>query len=203
VTESTHTLAKLLGDATATAGTLAAYLDRLSLAEAVGAVRSVSGRKAHAALWRLGAANQAVSVADLVPRNHPPMQPVTFHGKNSLPAFSWFEKICCRPPAATRDDVLWGYNETKIRPLIGPGYYVVTNTTGNPLGGVAFDYRSVPRDHPPGWPPIRANSVGLSRFIYNNTVDYMRRLAANVFIGCATRDGRELGSYFILVRELL
>jgi hypothetical protein len=30
----------------------------------------------------------------------------------------------------------------------------------------------------------------------------MRRLAANVFIGCATRNGRELGSYFILVREL-
>jgi hypothetical protein len=185
-----------------TAGTLAGLLDRLSLAEAVAAVRSVSGRRAHATLWRLAAGNPALSVGDLLPRNHPPMKPVSFHGKNSLPAFSWFEKICCRPPASTQDDVLWGYNETNIRPLIGPGYYVVQNTTGNPFGGAAFDYRYVPRDHPPGWPPIRANSVGLSRFIYNNTVDYMRRLAANVFIGCATRNGRELGSYFILVREL-
>ena len=49
---------------------------------------------------------------------------------------------------------------------------------------------------------IRPNTYRLSRFVYNGTVDYMRRVARDVFIGTATRDGHELGSYFVLVREL-
>ena len=59
----------------------------------------------------------------------------------------------------------------------------------------------IPAAHPPGWPEIRPNSRGLSRFIYNNMVDYMRRVAKDVFIGTATRNGSEMGSYFMLVRE--
>jgi hypothetical protein len=34
-------------------------------------------------------------------------------------------------------------------------------------------------------------------------LDYMRRVASDVFIGSAVRNGREMNSYFIVVRELL
>jgi len=184
------------------AGAIAAYLDGIELRDAVTAARTLSGRKAQGALWQLVAGNPPISVGDLVPLDHEPMQPVVFHGKNSLPAFTEFQKICCLPPSGTDGAALWGYNETTIKSFIGPGYYVVHDTGDNPYGGVAFDYTRLPGDHPPGWPAIRANSVGLSRFIYNNTIDYMRRVAGNVFIGLATRGEKSLNSYFVLVREL-
>ena len=43
---------------------------------------------------------------------------------------------------------------------------------------------------------------GLSFFVYANMLDYMRRVADDVFIGSAVRGGREMGSYFVVVREL-
>jgi hypothetical protein len=177
-------------------------LDAYPLAERIAALRSLGGVRVQRRLWEAAAVNPPVTTDDLVPRNAPPMRPVIFHGKNSLPAFSDFRKICCRPPAGNADNVLWGYNDTSIRPVIGPGYYVVHDTPGTPLGASAFDYTQLPASHPAGWPDIRGNEVGLSRFVYNKTVDYMRRVAKDVFIGSATRSGKEMGSYFLLVREM-
>lgn len=181
---------------------VAAILDAFPLAERIATLRSLGGVRVQRKLWEAAAANPPVTTDDLVPKSTSPMRPVVFHGRNSLPAFSDFRKICCRPPAGTPGNVLWGYNDTSIRPVIGPGYYVVHDTPGTPLGASAFDYTQLPASHPAGWPDIRGNEVGLSRFIYNKTVDYMRRVATDVFIGSATRGGKELGSYFLLVREL-
>ncbi len=174
---------------------IAEYFDGLALGDAISAVRSLSGRRLQRALWECVSVNATVHVADLVPPDYQPMRPVVFHGKNSLPAFTQFKKICCRPPAAVTADVLWGYNENTIKSVIGPGYYVVHDTESNPYGGSAFDYTMLPEAHPDGWPRIRPNSAGLSRFIYQNTIDYMRRVATRVFIGSATRVEREIGSY--------
>jgi hypothetical protein len=181
---------------------VAACLDRLPTREKIAALESLGGVRCQRRLWEAAATNPPIRTADLVGHGHAPMTPVVFHGRNSLPAFSDFRKICCRPPASTAEDVLWGYNDTSIRRVIGPGYYVVHDTPGHAFGGCAFDYTALPPDRPPQWPEIRGNDVGLSRFIYNGTVDYMRRVAKDVFIGSATRKGRELGSYFVLVREL-
>jgi hypothetical protein len=181
---------------------LAEILDGSTLAERIAALRSLGGARVQRKIWAAAAANPPVTTDDLLPKSSPPMRPVVFHGKNSLPAFSDFRKICCRPPTELPGNVLWGYNDTAIRPVIGPGYYVVHDTPGTPLGASAFDYTQLPVTHPAGWPEIRGNEVGLSRFIYNKTVDYMRRVAKDVFIGSATRDGKELGNYFLLVREL-
>lgn len=178
------------------------YLDRLATGEKIAALPSLGGVRCQRRLWEAAGQHPPVRTDDLVPRGHPAMQPVTFHGRNSLPAFSEFRKICCRPPHGVRENVLWGYNDTPIRKAIGPGYYVVHDTPGEVLGASAFDYTQLPESHPAGWPDIRGNDVGLSRFIYNKTVDYMRQVASDVFIGSATRGGKELGSYFLLVREL-
>ena len=181
---------------------VAAILDSCPLAERIAALRSLGGVRCQRSLWEAAAANPPVTTDDLVPKTNKPMRPVVFHGRNSLPAFSDFRKICCRPPEGTAGNVLWGYNDTSIRSVIGPGYYVVHDTPGTSLGASAFDYTQLPSSHPAGWPDIRGNEVGLSRFIYNKTVDYMRRVATDVFIGSATRGDKELGSYFLLVREL-
>jgi len=196
------TLRSLLQRPGPDASEIRALLDGLTLADTITAVRALSGAKLQGALWRAVAANEPIRVADLVPADCPAMKPVVFHGKNSLPAFSHFLKICFRPRPPEFAKILWGYNETSIKNLIGPGYYVVRDTPGEPLGGAAFDYREVPRERLPSWPEIRPNDVGLSRFIYNGTVDFMRRVSRIVFIGSATRSGRELGNYFVLAREL-
>jgi hypothetical protein len=181
---------------------VAEILDSFPLADKIAALRGLGGVRVQRKIWEAAVTNPPVTVEGLLPKDSPPMRPVVFHGKNSLPAFSDFQKICCRPPAGAPADVLWGYNETSLRPVIGPGYYVVHDTPGSPLGASAFDYTQVPTSHPSSWPDIRGNEVGLSRFIYNKTVDYMRRVAKDVFIGSATRGGKEMGSYFLLVREI-
>ena len=53
-----------------------------------------------------------------------------------------------------------------------------------------------------GWPTIKPNERGVSRFVYNRMIDYMRRVADDVFIGLATRDEKSMSSWFLLVREL-
>ncbi|MEE8312279.1 MAG: hypothetical protein V3R77_08475 [Candidatus Binatia bacterium] len=199
--DATARLRSLLAAPSTDAAEIADQLDRLPSHEAVAAARSLGGRRIQRSLWHCSAANDPITVTDLLPAEYEPMKPVRFHGKNSLPAFTVFEKICCRPPKDRPGAVLWGYNETRIRPLIGPGYFVVHDTKGNSFGGAAFDYTAVPEDHPGGWPDIRPNEQGLSRFIYNGTIDYMRRVARDVFIGAATRAGNEMDSYFVLVRE--
>ena len=194
-------LIELLSRPNPKSAAIAAILDDLSIGDRILAVRSLSGRRLQRTLWNAVADAPRVITSDFVPGSYAPMKPVVFHGKNSLPVFSEFRKICCRPSSGVAD-LLWGYNDTTLIPLIGPGYYVVHDTPDSPLGGCAFDYTQLPHDRASGWPEIRPNDRRLSRFVYNGTIDYMRRVADEVFIGSATRSGRELGSYFVLAREL-
>ena len=200
--EVARTLHELIRRGAGAAADIARLLDGLQIDDAIAAVRSLSGRALQRPLWRAVSENPRVTVDDLVPQDREPLRPVVFHGKNSLPAFTEFEKICCRPRNGEPQHVLWGYNETPIKTLVGPGYYVVHDTPGAQLGGAAFDYRELPPERLPAWPEIRPNSAGLSRFVYNRTVDYMRRVSEHVFIGEATREGREMDSYFVLMRDL-
>lgn len=195
------TLKELLARPAPDAAEIAALLDALPLADRIAAVRSLHGTALQRALWKASASAPRVSTLEMVPADYPAMRPVIFHGKNSLPAFTEFQKICFRPePAAP---VAWGYNETKIRNWIGAGYYVLHDTEAAPLGGAAFDYTQLPSRTLPAWPEVRPNESGLSRFIYANMLDYMRRVSSDVFIGSAVRGGKEMGSYFVVVRELL
>lgn len=182
------------------AATIADMLTALPLKEKIRVIRALGGQQLQCRLWEAVAQRPTLSLPELVPPGVVPLNPVIFHGKNSLPAFSQFRKICFRPPSDT--SVLWGYNDTPIAPLIGPGYYIVRSSEGSPLGGVAFDYTQIPAQRLPTWPPLRSNRRGISRLVYAGMIDYMRRVADDVFIGSATRDGAELGSYFIIVREL-
>ncbi|TFH22946.1 MAG: hypothetical protein E4H03_07290 [Myxococcales bacterium] len=142
--DTTARLRSLLAAPSPDATEIADQLDRLPSREAVTVGRSLGGRRIQRLLWDCSATNDPISVTDLLPADYEPMKPVRYYGKNSLPAFSVFEKICCRPPNDRIGPILWGYNETRIRPLIGPGYFVVHDTKGNSFGGAAFDYTALP-----------------------------------------------------------
>lgn len=168
--------------------------------ERVDIVEALDGKEQEK-LWH-AAEGGPVTIAEMVPRDVGPLRPVIFHGKNSLPAFTRFQKRFCRPSASVERDELWGYNyqPTKwLAPLTGPGYFVAYDSNG--LGGVAVDYTRIPQGKPAEWPEIHDNTYRLSRFIYNGTIDYLRRVSPHLLIGRATRDGKEMPNWFLLCRE--
>ena len=124
--------------------------------------------------------------------------------KNSLPAFRYFQKRFCSPLQG--DDKIFGYNETILRPMIGAGYFVAHSTQNYPTwrkrGDVVIDYYQTPDSRVVrGWPAITPNSIGLQRFIYAKTRDFMRRVSEHVSIGAAWKEEHFMNTYFILCRE--
>ncbi|MCP5060164.1 MAG: hypothetical protein GY937_25980 [bacterium] len=179
------------------------HLDSLSHEERLREVRSLSGADQNR-LFQAAASSPPLDFAFFVPDGTPPLTQVIHHGKNSQPAFRNFEKRWCKP--ADRDDVCYGYNETVVRPLIGPGYFVARETDDggrDPRGAIVVDYFMTPPEDgkAPGWPPVKPNSSGLQRFVYHQTRDYMRRVSAHVSIGEAHRLEKRVMGWFILCRE--
>jgi hypothetical protein len=179
---------------------IAAFLDALTHAERVEATRSL-GRGEQRRLYDTVDGFRPVELADLVPPAVPDLAEVRHFGRNTLPAFTLFEKRFCRPRGADphKPDALYGFNFQTLSPLTGPGYFVARKVSGRPE--VDIDYRELPPEHPPGWPPIRSNERGLGRFVYGFMVDTLRRVSEHVTIGSAARHGKPLGSWFVLCRE--
>jgi len=179
---------------------VARFLDGLAHAERVAAVRSL-GRSEQRRLFDAVAGSLPLGLADLVPPASADLEPVRHYGRNTLPAFTLFEKRFCRPGGADRQKPgeLWGYNHQSTSWATGPGYFVAVADPGRPE--VLIDYTRLPEGRAPGWPEIRPNARGLSRFVYGFMVDRLRRVSEHVTIGSAARHGRDLGSWFALCRE--
>jgi hypothetical protein len=160
----------------------------------------LSLRRRHLApLFEAAAANEPLRLTDLVPAAVPPLTEVIHEGKNSLPAFTRFQKRFCRPPAERDAGAeLWGYNEQTFKTFTGPGYFVL-HPDGN--GELVVDYTRLPPDHPPAWPRILPNSSSLSIFVYHRMIDVLRRVSRDVIIGRAFRRGRPYDAWFALVRR--
>jgi hypothetical protein len=205
MTQPGATLKELVSRPSPDAAEIGAMLDALGNTDRIAAVRSLGGTALQGALWKAVEGNPRATLDEMVPADYPRQRPAIFHGKNSLPAFTEFQKICFRPADAAAGNVAWGYNETRIRALIGAGYFVLHDTPESPLGGAGFDYTRTPGGTLPSWPEVKPTTHGISRLVYANMIDYMRRVSRDVFIGSAlaVRSGREMGSYFILARELL
>ena len=86
-----------------------------------------------------------------------------------------------------------------VSALTGPGYFVAS--AGPRHLEVSIDYRSVPTEAPAGWPRIVGNEGIPGRFVYGFMVDRLRRVSEHVTIGSAARNGKDLGSWFLLTRE--
>ena len=159
------------------------------------------GRRDQRMLYARVEGFRPVELTDLVPPDRGELVEVRHLGRNSLPAFTIFEKRFCRLPgsAAESPGALAGYNFQALSPVTGPGYFMAVEDPAT--REVLVDYRRLPDQKPADWPAIRSNERGLARFVYGFMVDRLRRVSEHVTIGSASRKGRELGSYFVLCRE--
>jgi hypothetical protein len=176
------------------------FLDALGHAERVAAIRSL-GSKEQRNLYEGVDDFRALTLEDLVPTTTAEFSTVRHFGKNSLPLFTHFEKRFCRPRRSNGEPPgeLYGFNFQALAPVTGPGYF--TAREAGDRSEVLVDYHRVPASHPEGWPPIRSNERGLSRFVYGFLVDTLRGVSNHVSIGSAARKGKDLGSFFVLCRQ--
>jgi hypothetical protein len=146
-----------------------------------------------------------VTIDDFVPPGTGALHEVIHHGKNSLPAFTHFQKRFCKPAEGTESE-LYGYNHNTpfLSSVTGPGYYVARNWEDE-KGEVAIDYTKLPPSKPDAWPQIRPNESGVGRLVYGGMVDVMRGLSTHVSIGRARRmkNGKFewFDAWFVLCRE--
>jgi hypothetical protein len=174
-------------------------LETLSAADRAEVVRALRGRELRR-LYRAVDGFRPVRLTDLVPPVVPALTPVRHDGKNSMPAFTWFEKRFARLPGTDprAPGELCGANFQTLSPITGPGYFVALEDS--PRGEVVLDYTKLPPEAPEGWKPIRDNQHGLAWLFYGPLRDTLRRVSEHVTVGVAARYGREI-SWFALCRQ--
>lgn len=190
----------LARDPAARSAAIAERLDGLPPRLRTAVVRGLS-RRGQRALYEKVRGFAPVTLRELVPSGCADLETVRHLGRNTLPAFTLFEKRFCRLPGTSREtpDRLAGFNFQALSGITGPGYF--TAADDGESGEVLIDYQRLPSTRPADWPAIRSNDTGLARFVYGFMVDRLRRVSRDVTIGSASRHGRELGSYFVLSRE--
>jgi len=193
VATASPTLSSLLELQGVTQPMLERHLDGLEAKTRVEEIRALSG-KLQKKLWEVCAGAPAFTVDDLVPPSTPEGQTVIYAGKNSLGAFTVFEKRFAR----SRGKVI-GYNHQTMSFVTGPGFFTCKPSPTEPRE-LLFDYTDVPTEAPAEWPRPRSNARGLSYFVYRDLHDFNRRVSKDVIIGFATRLGKPIDSYFVLAR---
>jgi hypothetical protein len=193
VASTSATLSDLIATPDITQAALAAHLDALDNETRVREVRALSGGL-QKRLWQICAGAPAFTLEDLIPSSLGEGKQVIYAGKNSLFAYTLFEKRFVRVGSQVR-----GYNVSGAAWIAGPGYFTAVASPKD-AREILFDYTNVPPSTPAGWPPVKSNLAGLSRFIYGNLHDFNRRVSRDVLIGSATRLGKDIDSYYVLAR---
>lgn len=175
---------------------VASYLDSLDHNTRLAAVRSLSGKDLRLLFDAVEGFRQT-TIDDVVPPAKGARVTVRHYGKNSLPAFSIFEKRFMRPSEGAQE--LWGFNFQTLAPITGPGYFVARNAVDR--GEVDIDYNVVPPESPMGWPNVQPNEQGLSTLVYAYMIDRLRGITSQVSIGRAWKKGKIQPAWFILCRE--
>lgn len=185
-------LANLLR-AGAPAKDIEAYLDGLPAAARVEEVLGITGSGVKR-LYEAVKGAPTVTLEEFLPKSH--QGTLIYEGRNSLPAFSRFQKRFLRLESG---EVI-GYNHQTMSFVTGPGYFRVREASGEGEHGseLYFDYTVAPPKSPEGWPTYTPNESGLSRLVYAHMKDYCRRVARGVVVGKAYKKGVEQNAYFTL-----
>lgn len=188
-------LAEMLDGTAVTHVELAAHLDSLSVDVRVAEIRAL-GKAHQKRLWELCADAPPFTLDDLVPPSLGEGQTVIYAGKNSLGAFTHFEKRFQR-----RGGSIIGYNHNPalVTWFAGPGYFTCFMSPENPKE-ILFDYTKVPAATPEGWPTVKHNRSGGAYLVYRDLHDFNRRVSKDVLIGFGTRLGKPIDAYFVLAR---
>ena len=187
-------LRALLDEASPSPDQIASLLDGFDHAGRVAALRGLR-RNQLQPLFQLVEGRSPVALSYLVPPELPSHTVVRHIGRNSLPMFSEFEKRFYR----TRDGAIAGANFQTMSPFTGPGYFVARQAPAQ--HELLIDYEQLPHDAPEGWPAVRSNEAGISRFVYAHMIDTLRRVSTHVSIGAASRRGQTPDAYFTLCRQ--
>jgi hypothetical protein len=173
---------------------IAAHLDALGATERLAQVLAVTGSNV-GALYELVGGGEPLTMLDLVPEGE--TGTVILEGRNSLPAFSRFQKRFQRS-----GERIVGYNHQPMSVVTGPGYFTVQPPTPGEAhpDELYFDYTTEPTIAPPGWPALKANASGLSRLVYMDMKDFCRRVARGVLVGKAYKNGVAQNAFFTLTR---
>ncbi len=173
---------------------IASYLDGLGYGARLEQVQSVTGSLV-GRLYDAVGGGPAMTLDDFVPPGE--TGTVIFEGRNSLPAFTRFQKRFMRA-----GETVLGYNHQLMAFATGPGYFVVRPPTPGEAhpDELFFDYTSEPPVHPPTWPEFRPNTAGLSRAVYMNMKDFCRHVAKGVLVGKAYKLGVAQNAYFTLTK---
>ncbi len=190
---SKNTLADLVRHR-ATRDEIASHLDALAPGERLEQVTALGG-SAVGRLYDAVGGGAPLTLEDFVPEGE--TRTVIFEGKNSLPAFSRFQKRFARAGG-----LVVGYNHQLMSFATGPGYFVVRPPTPGEAhpDELYFDYTSEPSVFPTGWPSFKPNTSGLSRAVYMNMKDFCRRVAKGVLVGKAYKLGVSQNAYFTLTK---
>ena len=191
------TLKEILKSANPGLAELTEHLDRLKDEERINQVVELN-KADQIKLWELSEKGKALSLDYLVPAGAKLLEPYPFEGKNSLPLYTRFQKVFYR----TSEGIIGGYNNSPVAWLVGWGYYVAEQSWKNPKE-LAVNYMKQPKEKPAGWPEIKPNTAGFSRFVYDSTVDFLRWVSPEVVIGRAFRRGeQEMPNWFVLCRKI-
>jgi hypothetical protein len=175
---------------------IAAFMDGLSPEDRVEQALALHGRQV-ARLYDACAGAPVLAPEDFVPANLADDTAVIFEGRNSLPLFSRFQKRFAR-----MGDTIVGYNHQTMAFVTGPGFFVVRAAhAGSDIPEeLYFDYTTEPPAFPREFPAYKPNTAGLSRLVYANMKDYMRRVARGIVVGKAFKLGKSQDAYFVLAR---
>lgn len=173
------------------------HLDALTPEERLRQVLAVKGKWVKALYDRVAGA-PPFELEEFVPTSTTGTT-LIYEGRNSLLLFTRFQKRFLR----TQSGVIVGYNHQSMMWFTGPGYFVFQGPDGQPPvpDQPYIDYITVPPEFPAGWPRYKPNHRGISKGVYGNMHDYMRRVATGVYVGKAYRKGQEVGAYFSLTLQ--
>ncbi|MDP2313482.1 MAG: hypothetical protein Q8P41_11300 [Pseudomonadota bacterium] len=199
-------LAALLRDPAPPLATVRDALDALDPAAQYAAIQACERAELNR-LYELAADAPPIDAAHFV-LDRGPLEPVAHDGWNSLPlprAARRFQKVFARPEPGGPPR-LYGYNEGDARKWIGPGYFQVVPTAGDPVfearGAWVVDYFRVPDGPvPAGWPKVVPNWWGPQALVYAGTRDFMRRVSRHVSVGKPWGRFGALPFCFALVRR--
>ena len=189
-------LIELLGSASVELAEVTAHLDSLNHPERVAEVVAL-GKNEQIKLWELAEKSRPLTLEYVVPKTAEPLEFFPFEGKNSLPAFTRFQKVFY----LDRQRNVCGYNNAWIGWLVGPGYYMCQMNPKAPEFEIQVDYTRIPTEHPEGWPEIKSNDRFPSMFVYGGTKDNLRWVSKDVVIGRAFKMGEKpMPNWFVLCR---